>query len=72
MTIGAFGTITLNIQPRKNGKNTVIKDQKQAGTYRFKCSRCTVKTDNEDVIMAHIISDNECNAGYYTDAERGE
>jgi len=70
MTIGTFGTVTTFVKDRdkKRKRSGKSRPSNQPGD-RFKCSRCSVKTDNEDVIISHIISENDCKAGYYTDKE---
>jgi hypothetical protein len=73
MTIGTFGTFgqTTTFVKDRNKKKRKGKraPANRVDGDRFKCSRCTVKTDNEDVIISHIISANDCKAGYYTDKE---
>lgn len=69
-TFGTFGqTITFTTDKKKQKRKTKNRPANKDAGDRFKCSRCTVKTDNEDVIISHIISENECKAGYYTDKE---
>lgn len=69
--IGTFGTFgqTITFTTDKKNQKHKRKPVSEIPGDRFKCSRCTVKTDNEEVIVSHIISENECKAGYYTDKE---
>ena len=69
--IGTFGTFgqTITFTTDKKQKKRDRKHKTETPGDRFKCSRCTVKTDKEEVIISHIISGNECKAGYYTDKE---
>jgi len=70
-TFGTFGTITTFVKD-KNKRKRKSKDRPKnnvntAGD-RFKCSRCTVKSDNEDVLISHVMAENECKATFYKDS----
>ena len=72
MTIGTFGTfgaVTTFVKDKnKRKRKTNDRPKNRNVGDRYKCSRCTVKNDDEDVLIAHIISENECKATFYKDS----
>lgn len=66
MTIGTFSTInTKKLKTKKDKKHRAVVNPNA----RYKCSSptCTVKNDVEDVLIVHIMSENDCKANYYLD-----
>lgn len=64
MTIGTFGTITLAELKIKKPKR---KPSKQDKNGRYACSGCNVANNDEDIVIAHVMSENECKDSYYRD-----
>ena len=64
MSIGTFGTLTVTELKTKKPKR---KPSNQDKNGRYKCSGCGVANNDEDVVIAHVMSENECKASYYKD-----
>ena len=61
MTIGTFGNLNLKPKPAKKKSHKANEDA------RYKCSGCGVKSDDEDVVISHVMTENECKATYFID-----
>ena len=62
MSIGTFGTFNLVAKPKKYKKPS-----KQDKDGRFKCAGCNVANNDEEILISHVLTVNECKATYYKD-----